>query len=68
MGMNRDFCAKLLRRMAIEIGIRLRGQKIAVPYMLNIRCAKATETAAGDPVTNEARKAVTVVPIFAPNI
>ncbi len=43
------------------------GKKINTPIKLNIRCARASPRAASD-FTNPAKRAVTVVQMFAPNI
>ena len=53
---------------AIAIGTNGIHQKISVPVILNIRCAKATLTATGLAVAIAAIMAVIVVPIFAPSV
>ena len=54
--------------LAIVIGTFFRGYQIIIPQMLNNVWENATVTAAKFPVTKEARIAVIVVPIFAPNV
>ena len=53
---------------AILMGINLIGKIKTVPKILKLKWANATVIAAIFPVAIEASIAVTVVPIFAPNV
>jgi hypothetical protein len=56
------------KNLAIFIGNSANGRKIAIPNMLNNKCARARAMGIGLAVAKEARIAVIVVPIFAPNV
>ena len=53
---------------ASQIGIFLNAVNIVMPKILNKRWEKAICTATIFPVENDARRAVTVVPVFAPRV